>query len=65
MCVRDKELRAKILAALMYPAVLLFLAVGVLIFLMVFFIPRFQTLFEGFDAALPALTQVIRAHVIT
>lgn len=56
---REKEMRAKILAALMYPAVLLTLATGVIIFLMVFFIPRFQTLFEGFDAALPMITQVI------
>ena len=56
---REKELRGKVVAALMYPAVLLLLAVGVLIFLMVFFIPRFQTLFEGFDAALPALTVAI------
>jgi type II secretory pathway component PulF len=56
---REKELRAKVVAAMMYPAVLLTLAVGVIIFLMVFFIPRFQTLFEGFDAALPMLTQVI------
>ena len=46
-------------SAMMYPAVLLFLAIAVLIFLMVFFIPRFQTLFAGFDAALPLLTQVI------
>lgn len=56
---REKELRAKVTSALMYPAVLLFLALAVLIFLLVFFIPRFQTLFEGFDAALPALTQAI------
>jgi type II secretory pathway component PulF len=56
---REKELRAKVVSAMMYPAVLLLLAIGVLIFLMVFFIPRFQTLFEGFDAALPALTQAI------
>jgi len=56
---REKELRAKVMAALMYPAVLLTLAVAVLIFLMVFFIPRFQKLFEGFDAALPMITQVI------
>jgi type II secretory pathway component PulF len=56
---REKEMRAKVVSALMYPAVLLFLAIAVLIFLLVFFIPRFQTLFEGFDAALPALTQVI------
>jgi type II secretory pathway component PulF len=56
---REKELRAKVISALMYPAVLLLLALGVLVFLLVFFIPRFQTLFEGFDAALPALTQAI------
>jgi type II secretory pathway component PulF len=56
---REKEMRAKIMAALMYPVVLLCLAVGVLIFLLVFFIPRFQTLFQGFDAALPTITVVI------
>jgi type II secretory pathway component PulF len=56
---REKELRAKVMAAMLYPAVLLTLATGVIIFLMVFFIPRFQTLFEGFDAALPMITQVI------
>ena len=58
---RDKELRGKVISAMIYPAVLMFLAVAVLIFLMVFFIPRFKTLFEGFDAALPLLTQVIVA----
>ena len=58
---RDKELRGKVLSAMIYPAVLMFLAIAVLIFLMVFFIPRFKTLFEGFDAALPMLTQVIVA----
>ena len=56
---QEKEMRAKVMSALMYPAVLLCLAVAVLIFLLVFFIPRFQTLFAGFDAALPALTQII------
>ena len=56
---REKELRAKIVAALTYPAVLLFLAIAVLIFLLVFFIPRFTTLFAGFDAALPLLTRII------
>jgi type II secretory pathway component PulF len=56
---REKELRAKVAAALMYPTVLLFLAISVLVFLLVFFIPRFQTLFEGFNAALPLITRVI------
>lgn len=56
---RDKELRAKVLSAMLYPAVLLSLALVVLVYLLVFFIPRFQTLFAGFHASLPLLTQVI------
>lgn len=56
---RDKELKGKVVTAMIYPALLFLLAIGVLIFLMVFFIPKFKTLFEGFDSALPLLTQVI------
>jgi type II secretory pathway component PulF len=58
---RERELRARAISALIYPVVLLVLAIAVLIFLLVFFIPRFQTLFEGFDATLPLLTRVIVA----
>jgi type II secretory pathway component PulF len=58
---RDKELRAKVTSALMYPTVLLVLAVAVLIYLLVFFIPRFQVLFAGFQAALPLITRIIVA----
>lgn len=56
---REKELKAKVFTALMYPAVLLVLALGVLIFLLVFFIPRFQLVFQGFNAELPLITQII------
>lgn len=56
---RDKELRSKVLSAAIYPLVLAALAIAVLIFLLVFFIPRFTTIFEGFGAALPLLTRVI------
>jgi type II secretory pathway component PulF len=58
---REKELQGKVMTALMYPAILLILAMGVLIFLLVFFIPRFQLVFAGFNAELPLLTQVIVA----
>ena len=58
---REKELRAKVISSMIYPCVLMVLAVGVLIFLMTFFIPRFKTIFDGFDAALPTLTQMIVA----
>lgn len=56
---REKEMRGKVLTALLYPVILLVLALGVLIFLLVFFIPRFQTIFTGFGAELPLLTQII------
>jgi type IV pilus assembly protein PilC len=58
---REKELKGKVMTALMYPAILLILALGVLIFLLVFFIPRFQLVFQGFNAELPLITRMIVA----
>jgi type II secretory pathway component PulF len=58
---REKEMRSKVMTALLYPVILLVLALAVLIFLLVFFIPRFQGIFAGFGAKLPWLTQVIVA----
>lgn len=56
---REKELRSKVLTAMLYPAILLVLALGVLVFLLTFFIPRFQLVFAGFGAALPLPTQIV------
>ena len=56
---REKEMHAKVMTALLYPTILLVLALGVLVFLLVFFIPRFQVIFSGFGASLPLLTQMI------
>src|SRR3989441_376851 len=56
---REKEMRSKVMAAMIYPAILLGLALCVLVFLLVFFIPRFQTIFAGFGGHLPVITQVI------
>ena len=56
---REKEMRGKVMTALLYPTILLFLATAVLIFLLVFFIPRFQLIFSGFGADLPLLTKMI------
>jgi type II secretory pathway component PulF len=46
---------------MIYPIVLGLLAVGVLIFLLTFFIPKFTTIFATFGSNLPALTQFIVA----
>jgi type II secretory pathway component PulF len=56
---REKELRSKVMTAMLYPTILLVLALGVVVFLLTFFIPRFQSVFEGFGATLPLLTQII------
>lgn len=58
---REKEMRAKVMTALLYPTILLVLATSVLIFLLVFFIPKFQGIFAGFGAKLPLLTRMIVA----
>ena len=56
---REKEMRSKVLTAMLYPSILFCLATAVLVFLLVFFIPRFQTIFVGFGGHLPLLTQII------
>jgi type II secretory pathway component PulF len=58
---REKELKSKVMSAMLYPLVLLVLAIGVLVFLLTFFIPRFQGIFAGFGATLPWLTRAIVA----
>ena len=58
---REKEMKSKVMAAMLYPLILLCLALSVLVFLMVFFIPRFQTIFAGMGATLPLITRIIIA----
>ena len=56
---REKELKSKVMTAMLYPCILLVLALGVLTLLMVFFIPRFQKIFASFGGSLPLITQII------
>jgi type II secretory pathway component PulF len=63
---REKDLRSKVTAAMLYPSVLLVLALAVLVFLLTFFIPKFQGIFKGLGAALPLPTQIVlgASHVL-
>ncbi len=58
---REKELKGKVMTAMLYPMILLGLASAVLVFLMVFFVPQFQKMFAGFNATLPLVTQLVIA----
>jgi type II secretory pathway component PulF len=63
---REKELRSKVTSAMLYPTILLVLALGVLTFLLVFFVPSLQKLFGEFGGSLPMLTQMVIAasHIV-
>ena len=63
---REKELKSKVTTAMVYPCILLVLALVVLTVLLVFFIPKFQKVFSSVHGALPLITQLIIgvSHVV-
>jgi type IV pilus assembly protein PilC len=56
-----EELKKKIKAALVYPAMIVTVAIGVTIILMVFVVPVFEKLFSGIGQTLPLPTRVVIA----
>ena len=58
---RERDLKGKFRNAMAYPMVLAVLAIGVLIFLMTFFIPRFSGIFASVGGNMPGLTRAIVA----
>ena len=58
---READLKGKVKAALVYPCVLAVLMVGVLTFLLIFFVPRLTAMFKEAKGTLPALTVAIVA----
>ena len=57
----ERDLRGRIRAALAYPAVLMTVATGVVIFLLWYFIPKFSAMFTAMGGRLPWLTRAIVA----
>jgi type IV pilus assembly protein PilC len=56
---KTEALKKKIKKALFYPAAVLAVAVIVTVILLLFVIPQFESLFQGFGADLPAFTQFV------
>jgi type IV pilus assembly protein PilC len=52
------SIQRKVKSAVIYPAVVSVVAIGITIFLMVKVVPVFKDIFDGFDAALPFPTRV-------
>jgi type IV pilus assembly protein PilC len=56
---KAQSLKAKITGAMIYPAVVIMVAVGILTFIMVSIIPKFKKIFDEFGMKLPWATQVL------
>lgn len=56
---RDVETRGKVRSALAYPTVMMFMAIGVTVFLLTYVLPKFTPLFERRGIDLPTPTVVI------
>ena len=53
------SLKAKIIGAMIYPAVVIFVAVAILTFIMVMIIPKFKKIFDEFQLQLPQATKIL------
>jgi type IV pilus assembly protein PilC len=58
---KSESLKRKVKGALIYPAVVIAVAVGILVFIMLKIVPTFQKMFIEFDLPLPAMTQLLIA----
>jgi len=56
---KTEELKAKVKKALFYPIAVLVVAFIVCMILLIFVVPQFQSIFEGFGADLPAFTKMV------
>jgi type IV pilus assembly protein PilC len=53
---KDQELRSKVKSSMTYPAVIFVFAIVIVIFLLVFVLPTFTSIFEGLNVKMPAMT---------
>jgi len=58
---RSKALKDGVVSALIYPALLVILAIASLMLLMIYVIPQFTPMFEDFGGELPWLTRIVIA----
>ena len=68
---KAQKIKGKVKAALFYPIAVMIVAVGILLLLMVFVIPRFQDVFAGMGVKMPeftlfvlAMSNMIKNHIL-
>ena len=68
---KAQKIKGKVKAAMFYPTAVMIVAVGILILLMVFVIPRFRDVFAGMDMKLPwfttfvlGISETVKDHIL-
>ncbi len=57
---KAQKLKNKIVSAMVYPVIVMFIAIAILTFLMIFIVPKFETMFAEMDnAELPGISKVV------
>src|SRR5216110_3377921 len=56
---KNEKLKSKVKGAMVYPSIVLIVAVGVTVVLLLFVTPTFEKMFKDFGGAMPAPTQIV------
>jgi general secretion pathway protein F len=59
--VRSEAIRQKVISALIYPAILMLVAMGSIVLILTFVLPQFETMFQDAGSKLPTTTWVVMA----
>lgn len=58
---KSQSLKRRITGAMVYPVVVILVAVGILTFIMIYIIPKFEKIFKDFNMQLPDMTKMLMA----
>lgn len=56
---KAQKLKKKVIGAMIYPCVVISIAVGIVSMIMIFVIPKFEQIFKDFKVSLPGVTQAL------
>lgn len=56
---KAQKLKNKIVSAMVYPVIVMFIAVAILIFLMIFIVPKFKEMFANTEQELPMISKIV------
>ncbi len=56
---KAQKLKNKIVSAMVYPVIVMFIAVAILVFLMIFIVPKFREMFSNADSELPLISKIV------